>query len=226
MTDIRNILLIGKTGAGKTTLVNTITGTEKFKEGKYGTIETKKIQIKEFETEDGIRYKIIDTIDMSIKRMSLEQLLHELEMIGHLTKDGLSQIFLVTDGKLVEEVKSTYDLLEKVVFDLNITQYTTIIRTKFNNFEDEEECSEDREKLIINGGEFREVIKEFNRIIHVDNPPTDVVGKGKKIERQKELNVAIRKSSRKILLEHLVTCKCIYKPVRISEYAKRETKSL
>jgi len=35
-----------------------------------------------------------------------------------------------------------------IIFDKNVVKYTTIVRTGFEEFEDEELCEEDREKKV------------------------------------------------------------------------------
>src|SRR4051812_21778767 len=56
--DINNILLIGRSGNGKSTLANVITGTNEFKESKLSVSQTRNIQSKEFEV-NGVKYQII-----------------------------------------------------------------------------------------------------------------------------------------------------------------------
>src|SRR5437868_11246619 len=121
MKGTKTILLIGRTGNGKSTLANVITGTDEFSEGKFVVSKTKKVQIKEFE-ENGIKYRIIDTVGVGDTSMKLDQVLRKLALMGYSVKDGLSQILFVTDGRLAKEAKSTYDLLKKVVFDDNIAE--------------------------------------------------------------------------------------------------------
>jgi len=69
--------------------------------------------------------------------MSLNKVLYNLAKFSHIIEDGLSQILLVTDGKNEEQTNSLYNLLKETVFDDNIVHYTTIVRTRFDSFEDE-----------------------------------------------------------------------------------------
>jgi len=95
-----------------------------------------------------------------------------------------------------------------------MAQHTTIIRTRFESFEEKEECTNDREVLSENIGKLGEIINK-NAIIHLDNPP--LIGRPNDIERNKET----REESRKILLEHLInTHQSIYKPANLDNLNK------
>jgi len=128
MNSTKTILLIGRTGHGKSTLANVIAETDKFTEGEFAVSETKKTTHHVFDHK-GIKYRIIDTVGIGDTKMDLGKVLRKLALMGYEVRDGLSQILLVTNGQLVEEVKSTYELLKKIVFDESIVDYTTIVRT-------------------------------------------------------------------------------------------------
>ncbi|CAG8661243.1 7723_t:CDS:1, partial [Paraglomus occultum] len=218
------------TGNGKSSLANVITRTDEFREGRYSISKTKRIQTEEFEYQ-GVKYQVIDTIGISDTRegteMSLKKVLYNLAKVGYVVKDGLSQILLVTDGtdKSWKQEISLYNLLKETIFDEKIAQYTTIVKTRFANFEDEEECEKDRQILSKVGGEVGEFINELidkrgNKIVYVDNPPVDIPGEGKRVEQQKKLNIETREISREVLLEKLVAYENVYKPENLDKLNK------
>jgi len=207
MNDIKTILLIGRTGNGKSTLANVITGTSKFTEGEFAVSETKKVSDYVFKHEE-VEYRIIDTVGIGDTKMTLEKVLRKLALTGYSVKDGLSQILFVTDGRLVEESRSTYELLKKVIFDENIADYTTVVRTNFPGFRNKKRREEEEKSLLEKSENFKELIEECKEIIYVDNPPIDGD------EDLLNSNEKRREDSRKILLEHLkYVCQDeIYKP--------------
>lgn len=224
MNGTKTILLIGRTGNGKSTLanvlVNKVNGNgqfekfeEKFGESASSVSKTKKVQVEEFE-EDGVKYRVVDTVGIGDTNMTLDKVLRKLALMGYSVKDGVSQIFFVTDGKLVEESKSTYELLKKVVFDENVTQYTTVIRTNFSGFKNEKSCRKEENEMIRNSESLKGLIEECNKIIYVDNPPVDVDDEGEVNLRRKR-----REDSRKTLLEHLkFICQSdVYKPPNLGK---------
>ncbi|CAG8448293.1 1221_t:CDS:2 [Funneliformis mosseae] len=50
-------------------------------------------------------------------------------------------------SSFTEKEEEAYKLLNSVIFDSEVVDYTTIIRTNFPEFENEEACRRDREKL-------------------------------------------------------------------------------
>lgn len=222
MTNVKTILLIGRTGNGKSTLANVLLGKrdkndnfeEIFGESAGSISKTKEIQIENFiDEETKIEYRIVDTVGIGDTKMTLDKVLHKLALMGYSVKDGLSQILFVTDGHLVKEAKSTYDLLRKVVFDENIAKYTTVIRTNFAGFMLKERCEEEEKKMIESSEEFKELIKGCSGVICVDNPPVDIddVDLVKLYKKRRE-------KSREGLLGHLkFVCQDdeVYRPINL-----------
>lgn len=218
---VRNILLIGKTGNGKSTLANVLVNdNKKFKESSSTTSTTKKTQVEEFAmkiNDKEVIYRVIDTIGIGDTQLTPQEVLNRVAEACHEIRNGLSQIFFVTKDRFTEEELEAYNLLRKVLFDEEITKYTTIVRTGFSDFEDEEKCKEDKMKMDKENTTLAEVIRNCNDIIYVENPPIPEKGRASTITSAKEL----REESRKRLLDHLIYKCADYKPIGINKLGER-----
>src|SRR4051812_40840394 len=129
MTNVRNILLIGRSGNGKSALANVLLNKngnfeEVFKESDDATSETRDIQIEELEI-DNIKYKIIDTVGIGDTKLSLDQILGKLiYKDSDIKESGINQILFVTSGRFTEEEKKTYNLLKEAIFNKEAFDYT------------------------------------------------------------------------------------------------------
>ncbi|CAJ0841944.1 10688_t:CDS:2 [Entrophospora sp. SA101] len=158
MTKTKNILLFGTTGSGKSTLANVLLNKngnfeEVFKTSHSGISETEKVQTAEF-VEDGVNYRIIDTVGIFDNRLTQEELIEKIVYA-------------------VAATVPTYNLLKKVIFGADIVPFTTMVRTGFVSFENEEKCQELYQKSTNEEhvrSEVAEIFRETKRII-VDNPP-------------------------------------------------------
>jgi hypothetical protein len=205
MNDVKNVLLIGRTGGGKSTLANVLTGTSNFVESSRTTSQTRTIEegLVEIDVErDGsekIRYRIIDTIGIGDTKLTPQGVLTKLaEMAGRVKREGLNHILFVTKGRFSKEEIEAYDLLSSIIFDKDVIKYTTIVRTGFPEFEDREACEDDRAALRIENADLVHILGSVN-IVYVDNPP--LKGRPRAVEDAKEC----REESRKRLLTYLAT---------------------
>ena len=222
--NIRNVLLIGRTGSGKSTLANVLVNKnedfeEVFKESAKSISETKNVKAEKFtvslseDEKEKIDYQIIDTIGFGDTKLSNKEVLQLLQdLVPIIGDDGLNQILFVTDGRFTEKEIETYKLLETVIFDKGVVDFTTIIRARFPEFEDQEVCDEDRKELREENEEIFRILKS-SKIIYVDNPPLV----GHSLAKNKE----IREESRKRLLTYLATCQKIYYPANLAEFKQR-----
>ncbi|RHZ49126.1 hypothetical protein Glove_529g54 [Diversispora epigaea] len=204
MSEIRNIILIGRTGNGKSALANVIGNIDKFKESDLGVSETH-IHFEEIEV-GGINYRIIDTIGLCDTSMSEQEVIDIIVDVVYGVID-INQILFVTSNRFTEEEIDAYDLLS-VIFDENISKYTTIVRTRFSSFRKPELCNEDKKALIKENSKLAEVIISCNKIIHVDNPSIIDI----EDENEMAMKKRTRERSRTILLTHLYTCRENFKP--------------
>ncbi|KAF0411929.1 GTPase imap family member 7-like [Gigaspora margarita] len=208
--EVRNILLIGSAGKGKSTLANVLTETNEFDENTNRIRGTEELKSEEFGYE-GIKYRIIDTVGFGDSTKSTGEILSKLEKKADIISEGLNQILFVTSGRFTKEEVEAFNLLSKAIFDDQVTDYTTIVCTNFHDFEDYETCERDR-KI------FREETVKFSEqlahpvIIYIDNPPA----KGRYLSIYRES----REESRKILLTHLKTCQEVYRPELLAEFSK------
>jgi GTP-binding protein EngB required for normal cell division len=206
MTKIKNILLIGRTGSGKSVIANVLSGSNAFNEnvdstsepGRVGFVNNFKIKSKQNEQEE-IEYRVIDTVGIGVNQLDTREVLYRLGEIVHFIKEGgLNQIFFVTGERFTKEEAEAYNLLGSIIFDQQVFDYTTIIRTKFPEFEDEAACERAREKLLNETQELHEIFSR-TKTIFVDNPP--LCGRPKTIESNKE----VREASRNRLITYLGT---------------------
>src|SRR5207244_757587 len=139
----------------------------------------------------------------------------EKEMLKKLVgicERGLYQVLFVIGRRLLEVDLEAYNLIKNVIFGDQIVEHTTIVRTRFPEFENEEVCTEQK-KAIGENKEIAKLINECNGVVFVDNPPT----KG----RYADIAIQSRNESRKRLLVHLMSyCGC-YRPLGVKELNHR-----
>jgi AIG1 family len=212
MTEKRVILLLGRTGNGKSTVANVISNTNKFRESELGTSETRGIQEGRFKVRsEDIEYHIVDTIGIGDTRFDERQVLVKLAEATNAIRNGLNQIFFVTSGRFTEEEVKAYNLLRTVFFAEDIGKYTTIVRTKFPTFRRAERCAADKEAMIRENEDISDIIQSCNKLIHVNNMTED-----------EDPELRTRAECRNILRHHLkFNCAEIYRPRNLDEANER-----
>ena len=154
-----------------------------------------------------INYRVIDTVGIGDTQLTEEEVLNKIAEATYSVKNGLHQILFVTNSRFDEAETFAYDLLRKVIFDQDIEKYTTIIKTRFDHFENEKICQDDKQKLKKENAKLFNLVGKVNNIIHIDNPVIDINN-----PKDKERNQEKRKVSREKLLAHLANCQEVYKP--------------
>ncbi|KAF2077553.1 hypothetical protein CYY_001171 [Polysphondylium violaceum] len=202
----RKVLLIGGTGSGKSTICNVMSGTNDFMEGEYGVSETKEHLKKEYII-DGVKYIIVDTIGIyDTSQISTKEVLYNIAKGCYAVRGGISQVFFLCSVKFTNAEIQCFDLLTKVLFNPEIAKYTTIVRTRFPRYQNQECTEKDKDLLLKSNPKMKSIIKGCNKIIHVNN-----------MSIYEDKTQEARNDCRKILLTHLYNCRDVYKPVELDE---------
>jgi len=209
---VNNILIIGITGNGKSALANTLSDASndnKFGEGNAAISQTTDSRKSEKFSWKGKEYCLIDNIGFGDNRdISEEDILLKIGEGIHSAKEGINQILFVFKGRFGPEHVLAFNKFKTFISESKITDYTTLVRTSFPNFEEKEDCDKDREDLLRQNKELAEIIGSCKGgIIYVDNPSVSISD-----EEEKQLNQEIREASREIVLNHLAeNCLEVYK---------------
>jgi len=116
MNKIRNILIVGKTGTGKSSLANVMTGMNRFRESPSFSSETQFFQQEVFDN-NGIRYRVVDTVGMDDNSgLGEKEILFRIAQGMCMMEDGLSQVFFVIDGRFTFRELAMFELIKKNYF--------------------------------------------------------------------------------------------------------------
>jgi hypothetical protein len=121
--DIRNILVIGITGNGKSALTNVLTNEtddNKFGESSSGTSATKIFQISDVFEYQGKKYRIIDNIGFGdTAKIAKEDILFKIGEGIYSAKEGISQVLFVFKGRFSPEHVEVFNLFKVHYFGSN-----------------------------------------------------------------------------------------------------------
>ncbi|RIA82377.1 hypothetical protein C1645_508610 [Glomus cerebriforme] len=190
---IKNLLIVGRTVSGKSTLCNVLSNTDNFEESEYTAKKTETFQTEIFESNE-TKYCVVE-----IGLIEKKVLYDKIGDVIYLMPEGISQVLFVVDERFTAEEIGMLELFE-AMFDSGIGEYTTIVRTKFENFKNEELYEKDREDLCKVSETFAKICR---RIVYVDNPPIKILVNDHEDEETIKINKKRRDLSRNILLKHL-----------------------
>lgn len=212
--DIRNILIVGWTGNGKSTLANVLTGTNQFVEKDSGVSVTSNFRKSDIFEWEGKKYCLIDNIGFGDTSIPAEgDILFKIGEGIHAAKEGINQVLFAARGKFSDEQIIAFDTFKDFINESGITKFTTIVKTGFKDFRNPQECDKDRQCLLVQNKKIRKIIESCNDIIHVDNPSIPEIDEDDS-DNEQEIKISNkkRKESREKVLKHLSEkCLEIYK---------------
>lgn len=217
-TTKRTVLLMGRTGNGKSTIANVLVGASpqspRFVESDMASSETGKHQV-ETVVVDGMELTVVDTMGIGDTSKTKEEVCMALARAIVACKDGFHQLIFVVRGRMTEEEIEAFTLAT-ILLTPEIASYTTIVRSAFPGFTVAHKCEQDIRQLKDITGASRlpgaaEICNSVPKIMHVDNPSHESGGEWE--ER--------RESSRAFLLSRILTCDKLYKPDELKVIADR-----
>eukprot|EP01133_Synstelium_polycarpum_P012157 gene12157-14226_t len=162
---------------------------------------------------DNLRLTIVDTIGIGDTELSEQEVLYRIADACWAVKDGFHQIFFVTSGRMTEEELMCFDLLRTVIFDNNVCDYITIIRTKFQNFMDVNECQMDISLMKMNKTIDKVITAVGGKLIHIENRPPH----SNSIHSTKEQDM----SRNKVMTHLYYKCSQLYNPPELQSITER-----
>ena len=146
-------------------MANLLADTDKFGESGLGISATKEFQKSDiFEWKDK-KYRVIDNIGFGDTNDNIfeEEILLKIGEGIYSAKEGLNQVLFVFKGRFSPEQVETFNRFKKFISESKITKFTTLVRTNFPSFRDEETCKKDEEDLLSEENkDLRETIKSCN----------------------------------------------------------------
>ena len=155
-----NVVLVGRTGAGKSCLGNVILGRNAFEEGDYSVSTTKVTSPVETFEQGNVKINVVDTIGIDDTELSRAEVLGRIAKVVERYPGGIGLILFVFDGKLSEHEVMAFDMITQVLFP-NCLDNVWLVRNRFKFANDPVACKNDMAYLTANKTPSGDVVRSL-----------------------------------------------------------------